>query len=52
MKINNIIKKKKTKEKNFDSFYLECNIKHLEKIICNINSGKAKLVEHELIEEE
>lgn len=35
-----------------DSFYSENNIKYLEKIVADINSGKAKLEEHELIEED
>ncbi len=32
-------------------FYSESNMKYLEKIITDIESGKAKLVEHDLIEE-
>ena len=32
-------------------FYSESNIKYLEKVIADIESGKAKLVEHDLIEE-
>ncbi len=35
-----------------DPFYSENNIKYLEKIVADINSGKAKLEEHELIEED
>lgn len=35
-----------------DPFYLESNIKYLEKIVADINEGKAKIEEHELIEEE
>lgn len=35
-----------------DPFYSESNIKYLEKIVEDINNGNAKLVEHELIEEE
>lgn len=35
-----------------DPFYSENNIKYLEKIVDDINSGKAKLEEHELIEED
>lgn len=35
-----------------DPFYSESNIKHLNKVISNIESGKAKLTEHELIEED
>lgn len=54
----NIFIKKMTREKripfdvSIDPFYSESNIKHLEKITSEIDSGKAKLVEHELIEEE
>ena len=54
----NIFIKKMTREKripfevSIDPFYSENNIKHLEKITSEIDSGKAKLVEHELIEEE
>ena len=36
----------------FSSLDSENNMKHLEKVINDINSGKAKLEEHELIEEE
>ena len=35
-----------------DPFYSESNMKHLNKVISNIESGKAKLTEHELIEED
>ena len=34
-----------------DPFYSESNIKYLEKIVADINSGKAKIVEHDLVEE-
>lgn len=34
-----------------DPFYSESNIKYLKKVIADIESGKAKLVEHDLIEE-
>ena len=34
-----------------DPFYSESNIKYLEKVIADIESGKAKLIEHDLIEE-
>ena len=34
-----------------EPFYSESNMKHLEKVIADIESGKAKLVEHDLIEE-
>ena len=33
-----------------DPFYSESNIKYLEKVIADIESGKAKLIEHDLIE--
>ena len=35
-----------------DPFYSESNMKHLSKVISYIETGKAKLVEHELIEED
>ena len=35
-----------------DPFYSESNIKYLEKIVADINNGKAKLEEHELLEED
>ena len=34
-----------------DPFYSESNIKYLEKITKDIDNGKAKLEEHELMEE-
>ena len=52
-----IFAKKVTKEKRIpfeitiDPFYSENNMKYLEKVIADIESGKAKLVEQELIEE-
>lgn len=54
----NIFARKMSREKRIpfevsvDPFYSESNIKYLEKIIKEINSGKAKLEEHKLIEEE
>ena len=48
---------KVTKEKRIpfeitaDPFYFESNMRYLEKVIADIESGKAKLVEHDLIEE-
>ena len=33
-------------------FYSKSNIEYLEKIVEKINNGKAKLEEHELIEED
>ena len=44
------IDKNKEKEEE-EIFYSESNMKYLEKIITDIESGKAKLVEHDLIEE-
>ena len=35
-----------------DPFYSESNIRYIEKVISDIESGKAKLVEHDLIEVE
>ncbi len=37
-------------ELSADPFYSESNMKYLEKVVRDINSGKAKLVEHDLIE--
>ena len=34
-----------------EPFYSESNMKYLEKVIADIESGKAKLVEHDLTEE-
>ncbi len=54
----NIFIKKMIREKripfevSIDPFYSENNIKYLEKIVNDIDSGKAKLEEHDLIEEE
>ena len=48
---------KLTKEKRIpfeitaDPFYSESNMRYLEKVIADIESGKVKLVEHDLIEE-
>lgn len=39
-------------EVSADPFYSESNMKHLEKIAAENNAGTAKLVEHDLIEEE
>ena len=44
--INSIVEKEAE-----EIFYSESNMKYLEKIITDIESGKAKLVEHDLIEE-
>lgn len=51
-----IFAKKMTREKripfevSIDPFYSEENIRHLEQIVKNIESGNATLTEHELIE--
>ena len=37
-------------EINADPFYSEKNMKYLEKVISDIESGKSKLSEHDLIE--
>lgn len=37
-------------EVSADPFYSESNINYLEKITADIDSGRAKLVEHDLIE--
>lgn len=37
-------------EVNADPFYAESNLKYLEQVVRDIDSGKAKLVEHDLIE--
>lgn len=39
-------------EVSADPFYSESNMKHLEKVVADINAGTAKLVEHDLIEVE
>ena len=36
---------------SIDPFYSEENMAHLKKVISDIESGKAELVEHDLIEE-
>lgn len=52
-----IFAKKVSREKRIpfeicvDPFYSEKNMRYLENVISNIESGKAKLVEHELIED-
>ena len=38
-------------EISVDPFYSEENMEYLKKVISEIDSGKAKLVEHDLIEE-
>ena len=38
-------------EVSVDSFYSDANMAYLRKVISNIESGKAKLIEHELIED-
>jgi len=37
-------------EVSVDPFYSESNMRYLKKIISDINEGRAKLVEHDLIE--
>ena len=52
-----IFAKKVTREKRIpfevsaDPFYSESNMKHLEKVIADIEAGRAKFVEHDLIED-
>ena len=52
-----IFAKKVTREKRIpfevsvDSFYSEKNMKYLEKVITDIETGRANLVEHELLED-
>ena len=41
---------KNTKKEVEELFYSKSNMKYLEKTITDIESGKAKLVEHDLIE--
>ena len=43
--------KENTEKKVEELFYSESNMKYLEKIITDIESGKVKLIEHDLIEE-
>lgn len=53
-----IFAKKMSREKkipfevSYDPFYDESNIKHLEKVTADIEAGRARLVEHDLIEED
>lgn len=37
-------------EVSADPFYSESNMKYLEKVIADIDSGRANMVEHDLIE--
>lgn len=52
-----IFAKKVTKERRIpfevsaDPFYSESNMRHLESVIANIETGRATLVEHDLIED-
>ncbi len=52
-----IFAKKMTREKripfdvSIDPFYSEANMNYLKKVISDIESGKAELQEHELIED-
>lgn len=51
-----IFAKKVTRERRIpfeisaDPFYSESNMKHLEQVISDIAAGRAKLVEHDLVE--
>lgn len=51
-----IFAKKVSREKRIpfevsaDPFFSESNIKHLEKVVAEINAGTAKFVEHDIIE--
>ena len=51
-----IFAKKVSREKRIpfevsaDPFYSESNMKYLEKVISDIDSGRARLLEHDLIE--
>lgn len=52
-----IFAKKVSREKRIpfevtaDPFYSEKNMKYIEKVISDIESGKSKLIEHDLIED-
>ena len=52
-----IFAKKVSREKRIpfevsaDPFYSESNMKYLEKVIADIEAGRAKFVEHDLIED-
>ena len=52
-----IFAKKVTRERRIpfevtaDPFYSDSNMRHLEKVISDIESGRANLVEHDLIED-
>lgn len=52
-----IFARKMTREKripfdvSIDSFYSDCNMAYLKKVIADIESGKAVLTEHNLIED-
>jgi addiction module antitoxin, relB/dinJ family len=50
-KITNSNIDKNTEKEVEELFYSESNMKYLEKVIADIESGKSKLVEHDLIEE-
>ena len=50
-KITNSNIDKNTEKEVEELFYSESNMKYLEKVIADIESGTAKLVEHDLIEE-
>lgn len=52
-----IFAKKVTRERRIpfevsaDPFYSESNIRHLEKVVSDIETGRAVLVEHDLLED-
>lgn len=52
-----IFAKKVTRERRIpfevsaDPFYSESNIRHLEKVVSDIETGRATLVEHDLLED-
>ena len=52
-----IFAKKVTKERRIpfevsaDPFYSESNMRYLESVVSNIESGRANLVEHDLLED-
>ena len=50
-KITNSNIDKNTEKEVEELFYSKSNMKYLEKIITDIESGKSKLIEHDLIEE-
>jgi DNA-damage-inducible protein J len=53
----NIFAAKVTRERRIpfevtaDPFYSDANVRHLSRVVAEIDSGAAKLMEHELIED-